>query len=464
MSVRSDAHEVAGVCQPSAQSVAVTARPLVVPALIFLLAVIPRLLWVLIPDHGVVYDKPLDAPAHGNVERGVDDLTFYLITAKSIAQGDGYVDPFIGTPTARFPPGWPFVLGVFNVFFGSNAFPALVFNAVMGAATSVLAYYLGLRLFGRVIGVWSGIIMALFPAHILWSSLLLTEVLFALVLTSVLLVAGRTMGGWAAFGLGIMTAAATLIRGEALLLPIVFFAVQLARGATWMEAYRVIAVVAYGMAALLIPWAVRNSLQFGEPVYLTTSTGVNLMIGHASDVRGESGFARYLDLAAEYRDVPEPRRQVEIDRAALEEAWDGFLSDPLGDLALIPTKLRNLYGRDTTSTVGSLAFARVWPEPPPFEVAKLASKAYYYAVLGGVCLIVLLRYPAPWRGTYALLFGVIALWSFTFGFLFFGLARYHISLLPIFSILAAGGYAMLFNHVARLGRTLSMTIAKAVYR
>jgi 4-amino-4-deoxy-L-arabinose transferase-like glycosyltransferase len=461
MSVRSEAHEVDGACQPSAQSVAVTARPLVVPALIFLLAVIPRLLWVLIPDHDVLYGKPLDATAPGYAERAVDDITFYRTTAKSIAQGDGYAEPFLGTPTARYPPGWSLVLSVFYVFFGSNASPALVFNAVVGAASAVLAYYLGLRLFGRAIGLWSGIIMALFPAHILWSSLLLTEVLFAFVLTSILLIVGRTMGGWAAFGLGIMTAAAALIRGEAILLPIVFFAVLLARGATWMEACRVIAVVACGMAALLTPWAVRNSLQFGEPVYLTTSTGVNFMMGHASGVSGGGEFARFRSLAQEYRDVPEPRRQVEIERAALEEAWDGFLSDPLGDLALIPAKLRNLYGRDTTSTLGSLVFAYAWPEPLPFEVARLASKAYYYAVLGGVCLIVILRYPASWRGTYVLLFGVIALWSFTFGFLFFGLARYHISLLPTFSILAAGGYAMLFNRVARLGRTLSMTLAKA---
>ena len=422
------------------------AKPLLLPAFIFLLALTPRLAWVLSADVSSVYRPVYDAPSVDyTVPPGIDDVTYYLLTARSIAQGEGYAEPFFGTPSARYPPGWPYVLSSFYFFFGPNPLPAVVFNAVVGAATSVLTYFLGLRLFGRKIGFGAGIIIALFPAHILFSSLLLTEVFFTFVLTSILLLSCSGMGGWRALALGLMMGGATLVRGEAVLLPIVLLAVLRARGASWRSIARQATLVGVGMAVLLVPWAVRNSFQFDSPVLLTTQTGAVLLVGHASNVRGGPDVGPYFDLMEDYRELPEPLRQLEIERAASREAWDGFRSDPLGDLALIPTKLRWFYQHDSTWGPARLFVEAFWTGPLPFQGARIIAEAYYYFVLAGAVLMVAIRHPAAWRGAYGLLFGVIGLWSFMFGFLFYGDARYHMPLLPLLSIAAAGGIVALAN-------------------
>lgn len=420
-------------------------RSLVLPAFLFLLALIPRLAWTLSADTEKVYRPVYDAmPVDYVVPPGMDDITYYLHTSRSIAQGEGYTEPFLGTPSARYPPGWPAALSIFYFFFGPNALPAVVFNAVIGAAASVLVYLLGSHLFDRRVGLGAGFIMALFPIHIFYSPVLLTEVFFTSLLTLALLLAISVLHDWRALLLGVLAGAATLVRGETVLLPAVFLVVLLLRGATWHACARQTVLIGAGMAILLLPWIVRNSIQLEAPVFLNTQTGVNLFFGHATAARSErdvvSHFS-YFGLVADYRDLPEPQRQVEIDQAAFNEAWKGFRSDPPGDLAQIPSKLRDLYRHDPMFGPTRLLVAAFWHGPLSFRAARLLADAYYYMVLGGAALLLFLRRPASWRGAYGLLYGVIVLWSFTFGFLFYGDNRYHIPLLPILSIAAAAGFA-----------------------
>lgn len=80
-------------------------------------------------------------------------------------------------------------------------------NAVVGAITVVLVYFVGQALMGRVAGVASGIILALHPLHIWISSQALSDQLFVLLVAAGLLVAirlGRQPSRGAALGLGIL--------------------------------------------------------------------------------------------------------------------------------------------------------------------------------------------------------------------------------------------------------------------
>jgi 4-amino-4-deoxy-L-arabinose transferase-like glycosyltransferase len=424
---------------PSAR-VAATRAPVLVATLVFVLALAPRLAWVVSPGVAGVWNDIYEHRQE-STEAPRDDMSYYILTARSLAQGDGYVDPATGAPTARAPLGWPAVLSVFYVLFGPNVLSAQIFNAFVASATCAVTYLLGARLFDTRVGLGAGLILALFPVHILWSAVLLTEVTFTFALAVILLFASGNVLGWRAFVLGLMVGAATLIRTEALLLPILIIALLLARGLSWRETSRLVVFVVCGMAVFVVPWAARNTLAFDAPVFLTTRTGVTLFVG-----RGAGDLNHYYELAYEYRNLPEPKRSLEIDRAAMGEAVDDFMSNPLADLGWTPAKLRRFYLHDPVWTAyGHLLIEPSWSGPPSFGKLRAIAEAYNWFVLAGALLAVALHPSSSSRFGYTLLFGTVGLWSFMFGVLFFGDARYHLALLPVLSILAASGYTALLE-------------------
>src|SRR6478672_11343478 len=102
------------------------------PALGLILAVAfaLRLIWVL-----CVHPNPIDGR--------FDDTAWYRSAAHYFANGDGYVNPFTGTPTAAWPPGYPVALGLVFARFGEGLAQTFGFNIVLGLATIVIAYCIG---------------------------------------------------------------------------------------------------------------------------------------------------------------------------------------------------------------------------------------------------------------------------------------------------------------------------------
>src|SRR3954468_12648051 len=76
-----------------------------------------------------------------------NDTFFYSWTGAAIAQGDGFT--FLGHETAHWPPAYSYVLAGAYWVFGADTFNALVANAVIGALTVPLVYFIGLRALGR---------------------------------------------------------------------------------------------------------------------------------------------------------------------------------------------------------------------------------------------------------------------------------------------------------------------------
>lgn len=46
---------------------------------------------------------------------GLNDMSRYLSSARAIAEGEGYVEPITGQPTAYYPPGFPWFVGVIAI-------------------------------------------------------------------------------------------------------------------------------------------------------------------------------------------------------------------------------------------------------------------------------------------------------------------------------------------------------------
>ena len=75
--------------------------------------------------------------------QGLVDPARYLGYARAIADGSGFIEPWSGFPTAYYPPGYPWFLGVIT-WVGqpfTDDLPVLIamVQAVLGAVSVVLA-------------------------------------------------------------------------------------------------------------------------------------------------------------------------------------------------------------------------------------------------------------------------------------------------------------------------------------
>jgi 4-amino-4-deoxy-L-arabinose transferase-like glycosyltransferase len=148
------------------------------------------------------------------------DMTFYEIAALRLTDG-ALLRDFDGTPTAKWSPGYPILLGGTYFLFGKNLVFGKLLNAVLATLTCGLIYGLGRRLFQPAVGLCAAMIFALLPGDILYAALHLSEVAFTTVFTGLMLLfvvleerrpnAGPL--GWLAFGACV--GAARLIRGTA---------------------------------------------------------------------------------------------------------------------------------------------------------------------------------------------------------------------------------------------------------
>lgn len=136
----------------------------------------------------------------------LSDCVVYDTAAVHLAKGFGYC--FVpGHPTSLWPVGTSFMLSLFYRAFGQVYWPIAVFNVGLGVAVVGLTMVLARRYFGPRVGLLAGIITALWPLLIEYTTILASELPF---LAAMLL--GWAL--WSATGLGL--AARSVLGGVAL--------------------------------------------------------------------------------------------------------------------------------------------------------------------------------------------------------------------------------------------------------
>ncbi|MBP7549624.1 MAG: hypothetical protein KA761_05010 [Gemmatimonadaceae bacterium] len=188
-----------------------------------------------------------------------NDDGIYLLTAKALAEGQGYVYPHLpGTPPAiHYPPVWPLLLAA--AWKIAPAFPANIgwfklINPIVLAAAAA-----GLVVFGqRLLGLrwWVALAAALAATVtvpvLLLTNLLLSEPLFLLLLMPTLWMTERVVreGGvrpavWTAVLIALLVLVRTL-GGVVLVAGVMLLA--------WERRWKELLIVAGGSVVLLLPW------------------------------------------------------------------------------------------------------------------------------------------------------------------------------------------------------------------
>lgn len=294
------------------------------------------------------------------------DPGWYLFLGEMVSSGEGYsyyvpeVDE--AQATGYYPPGYPLVLG--GLIWATDLLPvdvselsaAVALNVVLSVAMIGLVFELGRRLVNVRGGLAAAAVVALWPNLIFHSGVVLTETLTLFLLLTMLLVTlaspavARSPGVWRLLTIGALFGLVALVRPTSVVLGPLFLLFWLLNGnrsdlkRTAATALKRTAVVAAATLVVILPWTVRNWVQLGEPVLISTNTGDNLCIGYNPDATGAYGDpGGYClggldvhDPAGESRAEFDLRRQSET----LDRAREGLRDNPQQIFTLMPDRLR----------------------------------------------------------------------------------------------------------------------------
>jgi 4-amino-4-deoxy-L-arabinose transferase-like glycosyltransferase len=405
--------------------------------------------------------------------RPANDAFEYDYAARSIAAGDGYPRSgylLQGGPTAIRGPGYPYLLGATYALAGNSRTAGRMLNALLGAVAVLLLYLIARRLWGRRIGLLAAVMAAIFPPLVLLGRDLVSESLFiALELGAVLCVLNfRRSGGGKAWALaaGALCGLAVLTRntGVVLILPV---AVGLWTPTPRLRPAAVLAPALAVAAAILViaPWLVRDAVQFGRFVPVTTSAGIGAAGTYNEDSfrDGDShGAWRDPQLVPQFRPlfvtpgIDEAEVDAKLRGDAESFAWNhpGYLAETSAWNLL---RLFELVGGSVVGGHGQILTDRgIGSADPPAERVGLGLAALL--AIAGVAAIGRAR-TRSWRqgGPPRVPSGPLFFWMVPALMLLIalpiaGLPRYRLPADPFLLVLAAVGAASLWDHLGRAGK------------
>jgi 4-amino-4-deoxy-L-arabinose transferase-like glycosyltransferase len=407
-------------------------------AVILLVAFLLRLWWSL-----VVHVDPAEVWKF--------DMTWYDHVARQLTDGNGFTG-FDGEPTAFWPPGYPALLAFLYLIFGRSLLAAELLNVFLGTLTCLLTYAIGSRLFGRGVGLVAAALLALFPSHIFFSAVTLTEVTFLAIFTLAIYLfvvwndreSGGELPRWLLFGL--LLGVASLVRGVALLFLSVPAAVWLISSRSVRKSLQRTVVVAVGLVIVLLPWTIRNYVEMDYPILTSTNGAEAFWDGHWSGASGDAALPWEIESIwrAEYNHLPNPEREIELYKAQMREGIEYMVTHPIHEIKLIPKRIYHLYREDRVVLDWAEDADGVILNPFRDEVLSTLANGYFFAVLG-LALVSAPRWLSRRNPAAVFLLLTVAYYTLLHGFLFIGNPRFHAPLLPVFSIMAATGLVALWS-------------------
>lgn len=369
------------------------------------------------------------------------DARGYDQWAQRLAAGE-----WIGTDVFYQAPLYPYFLGVLYALIGRDLLAVRLVQAGLGALSAGLVGYAAARWFGARAGWVAGLLLAAYAPAIFFDGLLQKSVLDGLFMASMLaLVAALGTGAhdrktlW--LGLGVVLGALALTRENALVLVAVIGAW------TWFGASSerltrgtALALVAAGLAVVLVPVAARNAA-VGGGFYLTTSQfGPNLYIGNHAGADGSYASLRAGRGTPEFeqRDATELAERATgrtLSPAEVSSYWTGraidfIRTDPAAWLALLARKTALLVNAteaiDTESQESHAEYS--WP-------LRVLGPVTHFGVLVPLATLGLWVVWPDRRRVWVLPAMALALGAATVAFYVF--ARYRYPLAPILIVLAA---------------------------
>jgi 4-amino-4-deoxy-L-arabinose transferase-like glycosyltransferase len=381
----------------------------------------------------------------------ISDFSVFDEIAARVASGAGYTDSG-GLPTTYRPPGYPLFLATIYTLFGRSWFAARLANVVLAVICIILTCLLAKGLFSQRVGLLSALIVALYPSHILYGNLLASENLFIPLLLATCLAFFYGMNREnkrLAFLVvaGMLLGLAVLTRPAAILLPVVFGTVLLARRAVPKEIGVSIGLVIVSMIVVVIPWTARNYISTGELVPVASEGGITFLAGHNS----HSIQGTYALTGPEVEELyAEDLSEAQFDAYAYKLAFQFIRENPRTELVLLVRKFIFFF-RDDVSGVSWNQQSSIKPFSTNLAVAIKATAQAYYMTIALMALFALIRRRLPSDRWYLLGIGIVIYWTLIH-LAYYGKDRFRLPLFPFFAMFAAVTLSSLVDHFLRSRR------------
>lgn len=271
------------------------------------------------------------------------DGHYYHFGALRIAEGLGYSEDIVVNgvkvwhPWSHYPVGYSALLAAAYRVFGGGLLVAPVVNAVVGTLLVVVVHRLSLRAMTVNRARVAAFITATHPGLIVYSAVLMNELLCALLVLGGAWIAVRQLRWSSTVLAGIAFGLATLVRPSAILAaPLVALLLPLPRLSAIHRG-----IVASAVAFLtVLPWTARNCRVMDGCALVSTNGGWNLAIGALTPT------GRFHALHAS-DGCPVVTGQVQQDRCWAEVGERVIAADPLHWLSLVPKKLGQTYDHES---------------------------------------------------------------------------------------------------------------------
>ena len=373
------------------------------------------------------------------------DPTRYLGYARQIADGHGMTETLTGDPTAYYPPGYPWFLGILtwlsSPFTDAPWLVAGLVQAVLGAASVGLAALVTKRLAGPLAALVAAAIYALYPNLIFHTGALLGETLYNFLFLAFL--ALLLSKPWDAefsrrriVACGVLLGLAVLVRPISLaVIPVVIVGWLLARK-DYRATFRWSLALLLGVAVCLVPWTIRNEVRLHAFVPISTNTGDNLCIGHADGATG--AFTALKACEVPYPFLDGLSSELKSDKTKQHIAIRGAIQNIDREPWLMWRRTYYMWVRDgdhdALFAVQSYRQDRWMSTTTEARLIWIADRYYWLVVAAGLVGLVQLarrRQPESW-----VMVGATVMTALV-PLLFFGDQRFKVPVIPLLIICAA---------------------------
>jgi 4-amino-4-deoxy-L-arabinose transferase-like glycosyltransferase len=226
------------------------------------------------------------------------DSKDYLTLAQSLVSNGRYADPSGNKADLVRPPGYPALLAALDAAAGGSTAVVTLVQLVLSGAAALLLLAVGMRAGRPQLGLASGWILALSPNLALWSLTVMSETLFAIVLTLSLWLWIRSVRSsdlGDAVLVGLALAAAAYVRPIGLLLIPVWAVAMFCLLRGTVRGRRAMALAGIGIAVgavVVAGWMVRNKITSGELAFTTVSARTVIGFDLAEVVARAEGITR----------------------------------------------------------------------------------------------------------------------------------------------------------------------------
>lgn len=397
-----------------------------------------------------------------------DERDYDTLASNLVQYGEFTFDPE-GTPTSLRPPLYPALLAaVYSVAGDRNWAAARLLQIVLSLLTVAVVYKLARVVATPRTANWAAGIVCFYPSLLIFGNLLLTETLFTLLLTTAcygfVLAMQRCSLKYVVIS-GVVLGLAALTRSVVWLAP-PFLAIFLAiasRG-NWTERAKAAGAVVLAFWLTILPWSVRNTRLQQTFVAIDVMGGRNFMMGNyqhtplyrswdAISIEGENSWAAVI---ASTNPRDQRYTQGHVDKLALRHGLTFVSENPGLTVLRCLVKFIDFWGLERELIAG-------------------AGRGYFDGVskrlLGVMTVFIVAGYAA------LMLFGIFGVflagpldrrahWLFlcVIGFIcgmhvaVFGHSRYHLPLIPLMAIYAAGAITQV-RTIRAQGTTLGFVAA-----